>query len=92
MGESGPFAAGPAQTCSTASRPPSAALGDFRRACHTAFKYSHARNAGLRLRTWAQMVLRYLPTSSPWLNLVEMLRPHFQREVTRCELFARHNR
>jgi transposase len=33
-------------------------------------------------------VLLYLPTYSPWLNPIEMLWRHFQREVTHCELFA----
>jgi transposase len=35
-----------------------------------------------------RLVLLYLPTYSPWLNPVEMLRRHFRREVTHCELFA----
>jgi transposase len=32
-------------------------------------------------------VLLYLPTSSPWLNPIEMLWRHFRREVTHCEIF-----
>ncbi|HEX6907395.1 MAG TPA: transposase, partial [Terriglobales bacterium] len=35
-----------------------------------------------------RVVLRYLPTYSPWLNPLEMLWRHFRREVTHCELFA----
>jgi putative transposase len=35
-----------------------------------------------------QLVLLYLPTSSPWLNPIEMLWRHFRREVTHGELFA----
>ncbi len=35
-----------------------------------------------------RLVLLYLPTYSPWLNPIEMLRRHFRREVTHCELFA----
>jgi transposase len=31
--------------------------------------------------------LLYLPTYSPWLNPIEMLWPHWPREVTHCELF-----
>ena len=34
-----------------------------------------------------RLVLLYLPTCSPWLNPIEMLRRHFRREVTHCELF-----
>ena len=34
-----------------------------------------------------RLVLLYLPTSSPWLNPMEMLWRHFRREVTHCELF-----
>lgn len=34
-----------------------------------------------------RLVLLYLPTYSPWLNPIEMLRRHFRREVTHCELF-----
>ena len=34
-----------------------------------------------------RLVLLYLPTYSPWLNPIEMLWPHFRREVTHCELF-----
>lgn len=34
-----------------------------------------------------RLVLLYLPTYSPWLNPIEMLWRHFQREVTHCELF-----
>jgi putative transposase len=34
-----------------------------------------------------RFVLLYLPTSSPWLNPIEMLWRHFRREVTHCELF-----
>ena len=34
-----------------------------------------------------RLVLLYLPTSSPWLNPIEMLWRHFRREVTHCELF-----
>lgn len=30
-----------------------------------------------------RLVLLYLPTSSPWLNPIEMLWRHFRREVTR---------
>jgi putative transposase len=33
------------------------------------------------------LVLLYLPTSSPWLNPIEMRWRHFRREVTHCELF-----
>jgi putative transposase len=29
-----------------------------------------------------------LPTDSPWLNPIEMLWPHFRREVTHGELFV----
>ena len=32
-------------------------------------------------------VLLSLPTSSPWLNPIQMPRRHFRREVTHCELF-----
>ena len=35
-----------------------------------------------------RMVLSYLPTYGPWLNPIEMLRRHFRREVTHCELCA----
>lgn len=35
-----------------------------------------------------RLILLYLPTYSPWLNLIEMLWRHFRREVTHCELFA----
>ena len=35
-----------------------------------------------------RLILLYLPTSSPWLNPIEMLWRHFRREVTHCELFA----
>jgi transposase len=35
-----------------------------------------------------RLVLRYLPTDSPWLNPIEMLWRHFRREVTHGELFA----
>jgi hypothetical protein len=34
-----------------------------------------------------RLVLLSLPTSSPWLNPIEMLWHHFRREVTHCELF-----
>jgi len=34
-----------------------------------------------------RVVLRYLPTYSPWLNPIEMLWRHFRRDVTHCELF-----
>jgi transposase len=34
-----------------------------------------------------RLVLLYLPTYSPWLNLIVMLWRHFRREVTHCELF-----
>jgi transposase len=34
-----------------------------------------------------RLVLLYLPTSSPWLNPIEMLWRHFRREVAHCELF-----
>lgn len=34
-----------------------------------------------------RLVLLYLPTYSPWLNPIEMLWRHFQREVTHNELF-----
>ena len=34
-----------------------------------------------------RLVLLYLPTSSPWLNPIELLWRHFRREVTHCELF-----
>ncbi|NJL54881.1 IS630 family transposase [bacterium] len=34
-----------------------------------------------------RLVLRYLPTYSPWLNPIERLWRHFRREVTHCELF-----
>jgi transposase len=34
-----------------------------------------------------RLVLRYLPTSSPWLTPIEMLWRHFRREVTHCALF-----
>jgi transposase len=34
-----------------------------------------------------RLVLLYLPTYSPWLNLIEMLCRHFRREVTHCGLF-----
>jgi transposase len=34
-----------------------------------------------------RLVLLYLPTSSPWLNPIEMLWRHFRRVVTHCELF-----
>jgi putative transposase len=53
-----------------------------------------------------RLVLRYLPTYSPWLNPIEMLWRHFRRAVTHCACFptrqallaaaedfsARHNR
>jgi transposase len=32
-------------------------------------------------------VLLYLPTFSPWLNLIEMLWRQFRRKVTHCELY-----
>ena len=35
-----------------------------------------------------RLVLLYLPTSSPWLNPIEMLWRHYRREVTHCELFG----
>ena len=35
-----------------------------------------------------RLILLYLPTYSPWLNPIEMLRRHFRREVTHCELFV----
>ena len=35
-----------------------------------------------------RLVLRYLPTYSPWHNPIELLWRHFRREVTHCELFA----
>jgi transposase len=35
-----------------------------------------------------RLVLLYLPTSSPWLNPIEMLWRQFRREVTHCELFV----
>ena len=35
-----------------------------------------------------RLVLLYLPTSSPWLNPIDMLWRHFRREVTHCELFV----
>jgi putative transposase len=35
-----------------------------------------------------RVVLRYVPTDSPWLNPMEMLWRHFRREVTHGELFA----
>jgi transposase len=35
-----------------------------------------------------RLVLLYLPTSSPWLNPIEMLWRHFRREVTRDERFT----
>jgi transposase len=35
-----------------------------------------------------RLVLPHLPTYSPWLNPIEMLRRHYRREVTHCELFA----
>ena len=35
-----------------------------------------------------RLVLLYLPTYSPWSNPIEMLRRHFRREITHCELFA----
>jgi putative transposase len=34
-----------------------------------------------------RLVLLHLPTYSPWLNSIEMLWPHFHREVTHRELF-----
>jgi putative transposase len=34
-----------------------------------------------------RLVRLYLPTSSPWLNPIELLWRHFRREVTHCELF-----
>jgi transposase len=34
------------------------------------------------------LVLLDLPTYSPWLNPIEMLRRHFRREVTHCERFT----
>ena len=34
-----------------------------------------------------RLVPLYLPTYSPWLNPIEMLRRHFRREVTHCEHF-----
>ena len=34
-----------------------------------------------------RLVLLSLPTSSPWLTPIEMLRRHFRRVVTHCELF-----
>jgi transposase len=34
-----------------------------------------------------RLVLRYLPTYSPWFNPIEMVWRHFRREVTHCELF-----
>ncbi len=37
--------------------------------------------------TAGRLGLLYLPTYSPWLNPIEMLWPHFRREVTHCELF-----
>lgn len=33
-----------------------------------------------------RLIRRYLPTSSPWLNPIEMLWRHFRREVTHGEL------
>ena len=38
-------------------------------------------------RACGRLILLYLPTYSPWLNPIEMLRRHFRREVTHCELF-----
>ncbi len=35
-----------------------------------------------------RVVLLSLPTSSPWLNPIEMLWRHLRREVTHCELFT----
>jgi transposase len=35
-----------------------------------------------------RLVLRYLPTDSPWLNPIEMLWRQFRREVTHGELVA----
>jgi putative transposase len=35
-----------------------------------------------------RVVLRYLPTDSPWLNPIEMLWRQFRREVTHCEFFT----
>jgi hypothetical protein len=35
-----------------------------------------------------RLVLLYLPTYSLWLNRIEMMRLHFRREVTHCELFT----
>jgi transposase len=35
-----------------------------------------------------RLVLLYLPTSSPWLNPIEMLWRQFRREVTHGELFV----
>ena len=35
-----------------------------------------------------RVVLLYLPTSSPWLNPIEMWWRQFRREVTHGELFA----
>lgn len=35
-----------------------------------------------------RLVRLYLPTYSPWPNPIEMLRRHFRREVTHCELFT----
>jgi transposase len=35
-----------------------------------------------------RLVLLYLPTSSPWLNPIEMLWRQYRREVTHCELFG----
>jgi putative transposase len=35
-----------------------------------------------------RLVLLYFPTSSPWLNPIEMLWRHCRREVTHCEFFV----
>jgi putative transposase len=35
-----------------------------------------------------RLMLLYLPTYSPWLNPMEMLRRQFRREVAHCKLFA----
>ena len=35
-----------------------------------------------------RLVLLSLPTSSPWVNPIEMLWRHFRREVTHSQLFA----
>jgi transposase len=47
----------------------------------------HEVEAGVRAAA-GRLVLRYLPTYSPWLNPIELLWRQFRREVTHGERFA----